>query len=90
AVNEGWAEGRQSADETLEANVNRLTRDYNGMLTYLLLRRQNLVTAPVVTERQQTVTGDRNKLTTGARERRLDSRAGFVTDNAKWKPVINT
>lgn len=90
AVNEGWAEGRQSADETLEANVNRLTRDYNGMLTYLLLRRQNLVTAPVVTERQQTVTGDRNKLTTGDRERRLDSRAGFVTDKAKWKPVINT
>jgi len=90
AVNEGWAEGRQSADETLEANVNRLTRDYNGMLTYLLLRRQNLVTAPVISERQQTVTGDRNKLTTGDRERRLDSRAGFVTDKAKWKPVINT
>lgn len=90
AVNEGWAEGRQSADETLEANVNRLTRDYNGMLQYVLLRRQNLITAPVVTERQQTVTGDSNKLTTGDRERRLESRAGFVTDKAKWKPVINT
>lgn len=90
AVNEGWAEGRQSADETLEANVNRLTRDYNGMLQYVLLRRQNLITAPVVTERQQTVTGDSNKLTTGDRERRLESRAGFVTDKAKWKPIINT
>ncbi|MNC00719.1 hypothetical protein D3C81_187910 [compost metagenome] len=90
AVNEGWAEGRQSADETLEANVNRLTRDYNGMLQYMLLRRQNLITAPVVTESQQTVTGDSNKLTTGDRERRLESRAGFVTDKKNWKPVINT
>lgn len=90
AVNEGWAEGRQSADETLEANVNRLTRDYNGMLQYVLLRRQNLITAPVVSERQQTVTGDSNKLTTGDRERRLESRAGFVTDKTKWKPVLNT
>lgn len=90
AVNEGWAEGRQSADETLEANVNRLTRDYNGMLQYVLLRRQNLITAPVVTDRQQTVTGDSNKLTTGDRERRLENRAGFITDRSKWKPIINT
>lgn len=90
AVSEGWAEGRQSADETLEANVNRLTRDYNGMLQYMLLRRQNLITAPVVTERQQTVTGDSNKLTTGDRERRLESHAGFVTDKKSWKPVVIT
>lgn len=90
AVNKGWVEGRQSADETLEANVNRLTRDYNGMLQFVLLRRQNLITAPVVTERQQTVTGDRNKLTTGDRERRMDTRAGFVTERSQWKPIINT
>ncbi|MNL58442.1 hypothetical protein D3C87_1820780 [compost metagenome] len=56
----------------------------------MLLRRQNLITAPVVTESQQTVTGDSNKLTTGDRERRLESRAGFVTDKKNWKPVINT
>jgi len=60
------------------------------MLTYVLLRRQNLITAPVVPERQQTVSGDSNKLTTGDRERRLETRAGFVTDKAKWKPVMNT
>ncbi len=90
ALTAGWAEGRQSADDTLEANVNRLTRDYNGMLQYVLLRRQNLITAPVVTDRQQTVTGDSNKLTTGDRERRLESRAGFITDRSKWKPIINT
>lgn len=90
ALVQGWAEGRQSADETLEANVNRLTRDYNGMLQYVLLRRQNLITAPVVSDRQQTVTGDSNKLTTGDRERRLESRAGFITDRSKWKPIINT
>lgn len=90
ALTKGWAEGRQSADETLEANVNRLTRDYNGMLQYVLLRRQNLITAPVVSDRQQTVTGDSQKLTQGDRERRLESRAGFVTDRQKWKPIIHT
>ncbi|MBU9819673.1 type IV secretory system conjugative DNA transfer family protein [Rahnella sp. BCC 1045] len=90
ALNAGWAEGRQSADDTLEANVNRLTRDYNGMLQYMLLRRENIITAPVVTEQQQTVTGDSHKLTTGDRDRRLEAHAGFVTDKARWKPIINT
>jgi len=60
------------------------------MQQYVLLRRQNLITAPVVTERQQTVTGDSKKLTTGDRERRLETPSGFVTDRSKWKPVINT
>lgn len=90
ALKKGWEEGRQSADDTLAANVNRLTRDYNGMLQYVLLRRQNLITAPVVTERQRTVTGDSHKLTTGDRERRLAAHATFITDREKWIPFINT
>ncbi|WP_235663826.1 type IV secretory system conjugative DNA transfer family protein, partial [Pseudomonas savastanoi] len=55
AVRQGWGEGRQSADQTLEANFNRLTRDYRGMLMYSQLLRQGFITAPVVTDQQQTV-----------------------------------
>ncbi|WP_336733281.1 type IV secretory system conjugative DNA transfer family protein, partial [Pantoea dispersa] len=59
-------------------------------VAHVVARAPDHKAAPVVTERQQTVTGDSNKLTTGDRERRLESRAGFVTDKTKWKPVINT
>lgn len=88
AVRQGWGEGRESADQTLQANFNRLTRDYRGMLLYSQLLRQGFITAPVVTEQQQTVTGDRHKLTTGDRVRDLKENAGFIPDKTQWKPVI--
>lgn len=88
AVRQGWGEGRQSADQTLEANFNRLTRDYRGMLLYSQLLRQGFITAPVVTDQQQTVTGDRQKLTTGDRVRNLKENAGFVPDKTQWQLII--
>lgn len=88
AVIRGWQEGRESADHTLEASFNRLTRDYRGMLLYSSLLRQGMISAPKVTEQRQTVTGDRQRLVTGDRVRRLEGRAGFETDKTQWKPVI--
>lgn len=88
AIRKGWEEGRISADHTLEANFNRLNRDYRGMLLYSLLLRQGLITRPVVTDLQQTVTGDSQKMTTGDRVRKLKEKAGFVPDKTKWQPVI--
>ncbi|MBT2375486.1 type IV secretion system DotC family protein [Pseudomonas fluorescens] len=88
AIRQGWGEGRLSADQTLEANFNRLTRDYRGMLLYSQLLRQGFITAPVVTDQQQTVTGDRQKLTTGDRVRKLKENAGFIPDKTQWQPVI--
>lgn len=88
AVREGWQEGRESADQILAANFNRLTRDYRGMLLYSQLLRQGYITAPVVTDQQRTVSGDRRKLTTGDRVRKLKQHAGFVSDKTQWQPVI--
>ena len=88
AIRKGWEEGRAGADHVLEANFNRLTRDYRGMLLYSLLLRQGYISAPVVTEQQQTVTGDRHKLVTGDRVRRLKDYAGFIPDKTQWRPII--
>ncbi|WP_117144109.1 type IV secretion system DotC family protein [Pseudomonas coronafaciens] len=88
AIKKGWEEGRISADHTLEANFNRLTRDYRGMLLYSLLLRQGFITQPVVSDQQQTVTGDRQKLMTGDRVRTIKENAGFIPDKTQWQPVI--
>jgi len=88
AIRKGWAEGRISADRTLEANFNRLTRDYRGMLLYSFALREGFMTKPVITDQQQTVTGDRQKLTTGDRVRTLKENAGFIPDKTQWRPVI--
>lgn len=90
AIKKGWEEGRQSADDTLAANFNRLTRDYTGMMRYSLLVKQKIVTPPVVTEQQQTVSGTREELMLGDKVRDLKQRAGFELDKKQWKPVIQT
>lgn len=58
ALRQGWQEGRQNADLTLEANQKTLTRDYRGMMLYSLLWRQGMITRPDVSDQMQTVTGD--------------------------------
>ena len=88
AISKGWAEGRESADQTLEANVNRLTRDYTGMLRYSALLQQGMIQAPDITEQQQSVTGDREQLLIGDKVKRMNDQAGFVTDKLHWQPVI--
>jgi defect-in-organelle-trafficking protein DotC len=88
AIRQGWIEGRESADHILEANFNRLIRDYRGMLLYSYVLREGLMTLPVVTDQQQSVTGDGQKLTTGDRVRTLKEEAVFIPDKTKWRPVI--
>ncbi|MCK9759917.1 type IV secretion system DotC family protein [Pseudomonas syringae pv. syringae] len=88
AIRKGWAEGRESADHILEANFNRLTRDYRGMLLYSQLLRQGFISLPQVNDQQQTVTGDRQKIMTGDRVRTIKEKAGFVPDKTQWQPVI--
>lgn len=88
AVRRGWEEGRLSADRTLEANFNRLTRDYTGMLRYSTLLQQGIIQAPDIKETQQSVTGTRDELMIGDKVKRIQDPAGFVVDKKQWKPVI--
>ncbi|EBT1450021.1 TPA: IncI1-type conjugal transfer lipoprotein TraI, partial [Salmonella enterica] len=90
ALRQGWQEGRQNADLTLEANQKTLTRDYRGMMLYSLLWRQGMITRPDVSDQMQTVTGDGKKLVTGDRVRRLKNHAEFNLQKSHWRPLIGT
>ncbi len=88
AVRRGWEEGRQSADRTLESNMNRLTRDYAGMLRYSTLLQQGMIHSPEISETQQTVTGSANDLMLGDKTRRIEKPGGFILDKKSWKPSV--
>ncbi|WP_241647594.1 MULTISPECIES: type IV secretory system conjugative DNA transfer family protein [Rosenbergiella] len=90
ALEKGWQEGRDGADHTLEANFNRLTRDYRGMVLYSTLLRQGYISRPSISDEAQTVSGDRQKMVTGDRVRRIREHAGFTPNKRAWKPVVNT
>ncbi|WP_181963375.1 type IV secretory system conjugative DNA transfer family protein, partial [Klebsiella pneumoniae] len=80
--------GRQKADEIFTANFNRLTRDYTGMLRYSTLLQQGMIKAPVITQQQQTVTGDKNRLMLGDKTKRMKQQAEFDINKRSWKPTI--
>lgn len=88
AVRRGWEDGRKSADRTLESNMNRLTRDYAGMLRYSTLLHQGMIKAPDVKETQQTVTGTKDELMLGDKVRRIEKHSNFVLDKKAWQPAI--
>ena len=88
AVKQGWQEGSDQALAILDANFNRLTRDYKGMLLYSTLLQQGMVGQSQVAESQQTVTGDGGQLTLGDKMRRLVGKAEFQVDAARWRPTI--
>jgi hypothetical protein len=87
-VKQGWQEGADQALAILDANFNRLTRDYKGMLLYSPLLQQGMVGQSQVAESQQTVTGDGGQLTLGDKMRRLVGKAEFQVDAARWRPTI--
>lgn len=90
AVERGWQEGRDSADDTLRSNFSRLTRDYTGMVRYSTLLKQGMITPPVVSEQLQTVTGKPDSMTLGDRVRDLRRHARFELDKKRWKPSVRT
>jgi defect-in-organelle-trafficking protein DotC len=51
AVNEGWTKGIAEAREEFAASLDRLIRDYDGMIRYRDLQAQGILSAPTVTNR---------------------------------------
>jgi len=89
SVRAGWVEGTKQADAILEANFNRLTRDYTGMILYTALLRQGMISATRVAESSLTVTGDGRQLILGDSLRRLTGRAAFDIDHRNWLPALS-
>lgn len=88
AVQKGWAEGEGQADAILEANFNRLVRDYTGMMLYATLMQQGIIGKTKVVEYRKTVSGDSKRLVIGEIMKRVGKKSAFEVDPNKWQPVI--
>jgi defect-in-organelle-trafficking protein DotC len=85
AVREGWKQGQKEATAIFEANLNRLTRDFNGMLRYSILLKQHIITPTQVAESHRAVTGDTIEIKLDDRLRRITQKAQLQTDPSKWQ-----
>jgi defect-in-organelle-trafficking protein DotC len=85
SVVEGWKNGEKAADSIFEANLNRLTRDFTGMLRYSILLQQGVITPTQIAESHRAVTGDKLEIKLDDRSRMITQKAELQLDPRKWR-----
>lgn len=86
---EGWEQGIQQADEIYNENLARLKRDYTGMIRYRKLLAQNMVSAPLVAERDLGVTGGGDQLAVNDRILTIKALPSLKANTEQWSPTVS-
>jgi defect-in-organelle-trafficking protein DotC len=86
-VEEGWMAGVAQANSFFEVDLNRLSRDFNGMVLYHELVMKKMVSLPHVATLNAGVTGDESTLNINDVALRITVMPGFRQDSSKWVPV---
>ncbi len=84
---EGWKAGAEQADEIFQADLNKLTADYQGMVRYRTLLSQGMVSPPYALQVDRGVTGNANEMRVGDRAVSLTGLPAFQTGAQSWSPA---
>ena len=87
-IEEGWLAGIAQADTIAAQNLNRLTRDFNGMVRYRSLLAQNMVSAPFVAKMELGITGGADEMAINDRVLRITALPAFQADGQQWKTTL--
>lgn len=82
---EGWDAGEKLADAELDERLNRLERDYKGMLQYRRLVAKGMMNRMVIADADFGTTEKDNEMRIGSRTVQIVSDAQFQSDPMKWK-----
>lgn len=81
-VREGWEDGVRLAEDSFAADLERLNRDFVGIVNWRILEAQRIVTSPDLAVMSRSVVG-------GGDEMRLDEREITVRAHARLNPVTS-
>lgn len=84
---EGWEAGIEQADEIFQADLNKLTADYQGMVRYRSLLAQGMVSPPYALQVDRGVTGGGNEMRVGDRAVSITGQAALQTETEEWSPA---
>jgi defect-in-organelle-trafficking protein DotC len=88
-IEQGWHLGIEQANRVYSANLNRLVRDFKGMLRFNILAAQDMVSVPVLAEGELGVqVGDRI-LDVDQKVFRITAPTEF-REVEEWKPILAT
>lgn len=84
---QGWKAGIEQADEIFQADLNKLTADYQGMVRYRALLAQGMVSPPYALQVDRGVTGGGNEMRVGDRAVSITGQPALQTDTQEWSPA---
>ena len=82
----GWKAGVEQADEIFQADLNKLTADYQGMVRYRTLLSQGMVSPPYALQVDRGVTGGGNEMRVGDRAVSITGLPQLQTGTQEWSP----
>lgn len=89
-VTEGWKKGLEQAEETFQANLDRLNRDYTGMIRYRVLLEEGKVSAPVLAEGNLGNTGTGLDMRVNDRAIRITRDPTLQVNPTGWSASVTT
>jgi defect-in-organelle-trafficking protein DotC len=87
-VKQGWKTGIAQADLIYSENVERLRRDYQGMVLYRKLLTANMISRPFVAKTDMGVTGDSDEIRIHDQVLRITAKPMLDPNSKNWKPVL--
>ena len=86
-IREGWNAGVQQAEETFEADLDRMTNDFVGMVRYRELLAQNMISSPYAVADDRGVTGGGNEMRVGDRGVTITGQSVLIPRSEQWTPA---
>lgn len=86
-LKEGWFAGVQQANTIFLASLNRLKRDYLGMVLYRRLLKEGVITSPTISVADLGITGNSNEMRINDAIMRITEKSNLQLDSRKWKAI---
>lgn len=83
----GWQAGIDQADEIFQADLNKLSSDYQGMVRYRVLLSQGMVSPPYALQVDRGVTGGGEEMRVGDRNVSITGLPALQTGAQQWSPA---
>lgn len=85
---QGWHAGLKQGDAMLRVNLDRLKRDYIGMVLFKKLLAKHMVSAPQVAKASLGITGNQQNIRINDQIIRITDHSAFDPSGKGWTPII--
>ncbi len=86
-VKQGWEAGIKQAEETFEADLDRMTNNFVGMVRYRELLAQGMISPPYAYADNRGVTGGGSEMRVGDRGVTITGQSSLIPKSETWTPA---